>query len=67
MVLLPIQVGCIIGAFIVLMVNEQTIRLWLKDYQDAAERVAEQQAANFQAQFNALRDELQAATRLLQV
>ncbi|GJY78973.1 RNA-directed DNA polymerase, eukaryota [Tanacetum coccineum] len=45
--------------------DEQTIRLWLKEHQDAAERLAAQQTAAFQAQFEALRTELQAATGLL--
>ncbi|GJY66637.1 retrotransposon-related protein, partial [Tanacetum coccineum] len=60
-VLLPIQVGCIIGAFIALM-DENTIRLLLKEQHDAAERLAQQQAAAFQAQIKALRAELQVAT-----
>ncbi|GKC30855.1 ty3-gypsy retrotransposon protein, partial [Tanacetum coccineum] len=39
--------------------DENTIRLWLKQQQDAAEKLAQQQAAAFQLQFDALREELQ--------
>ncbi|GKA11101.1 ty3-gypsy retrotransposon protein, partial [Tanacetum coccineum] len=46
--------------------DENTIRLWLKQQQDAAEKLAQQQAAAFQLQFDALREELQAARGLLQ-
>ena len=49
-----------------MVLDEQTVRLWLKDHQDAAQRLAEQQNAAFQEQFNALRAELQTATNLLQ-
>ncbi|GJS47703.1 ty3-gypsy retrotransposon protein [Tanacetum coccineum] len=56
-----------IGAFIVDLMDEHTVRLLLKEHQDAAERLAQQQAATFQAQFEALRAELQAATGLRQV
>ncbi|GJR83686.1 hypothetical protein Tco_0154471 [Tanacetum coccineum] len=38
---------------------ENTVRLWLKDHQDAMEKLAQQQAAIFQAQFDTLRAELQ--------
>ncbi|GJX77412.1 retrotransposon-related protein [Tanacetum coccineum] len=46
--------------------DENTIRLWLKQQQDATEKLAQQQAAAFQLQFDALREELQAARGLLQ-
>ncbi|GJV01814.1 hypothetical protein Tco_1335383, partial [Tanacetum coccineum] len=45
---------------------ENTMRLWLKDHQDAMEKVAQQEAAAFQAQFDTLRAELQATRGLLQ-
>ncbi|PWA58030.1 hypothetical protein CTI12_AA406450 [Artemisia annua] len=47
--------------------DENTIRLWLKEQQDAAEKLAQQQAAAFQLQFEALRAELQETKGLLQV
>ena len=47
--------------------DENTIRLWLKEQQDAAEKLAQQQAAAFQMQFEALRAELQETKGLLQV
>ena len=57
----------VLSLLIVIMVlDEQTVRLWLKDHQDAAQRLAEQQNTTFQEQFNALRAELQTATNLLQ-
>ncbi|GKA82583.1 hypothetical protein Tco_0789331 [Tanacetum coccineum] len=46
--------------------DENTVRLWLKDYQDAVENLVQQQAAAFQAQFDTLRAGLQATRRLLQ-
>ena len=67
MVLLSIRVGRIIGAFIVILMEENTVRLWLKEQQDAAEKLAQEQAAAFQRQFEALRAELQEAKALLQV
>ncbi|GJY21417.1 hypothetical protein Tco_0393983 [Tanacetum coccineum] len=48
------------------LVDENAIRLWLKEQQDTAERLAQQQAAAFQAQIEALRAELQVATGVLQ-
>ncbi|GKD64227.1 hypothetical protein Tco_1306335 [Tanacetum coccineum] len=48
------------------LVDENAIRLWLKEQQDTAERLAQQQAAAFQAQIKALRAELQVATGVLQ-
>ncbi|GJW93030.1 ty3-gypsy retrotransposon protein [Tanacetum coccineum] len=65
-VLPPIRVGRIIGAFIIELMDENTVRLWLKEQQDAAERLAQQQAATFQAQIEALRAEIQVATRVIQ-
>nr|GEX57869.1 putative lysine-specific demethylase JMJ16 [Tanacetum cinerariifolium] len=64
-VLLPIRGGRIIGAFIVLM-DENTVRLWLKEQQDAVEKLAQQQATAFQLQFDALRAELHATGGLHQ-
>ena len=58
--------GVSIGAFIALNMDEQTVRAWLKDQQDRAETLAQQQAATFQLQFDALRAELQATRGLLQ-
>ncbi|GKE66087.1 retrotransposon-related protein [Tanacetum coccineum] len=49
--------------------DEQTIRRWMKEQQDRAEKMAQQQqqqAAAFQAQFEALRAELQASLGQLQ-
>ncbi|GJV96654.1 ty3-gypsy retrotransposon protein [Tanacetum coccineum] len=46
--------------------DENTVRLWLKDHQDAAEKLARQQAEAFQLQFDTLRAELQATRGLLQ-
>ncbi|GJZ68132.1 hypothetical protein Tco_0631372 [Tanacetum coccineum] len=46
--------------------DENTVRLWLKDHQDAVENLVQQQAATFQAQFDTLRAELQATRGLLQ-
>nr|GEV26466.1 hypothetical protein [Tanacetum cinerariifolium] len=40
--------------------DENTVCLWLKDHQDAMEKLAQQQTAIFQAQFDTLRAELQA-------
>nr|GEV47101.1 hypothetical protein [Tanacetum cinerariifolium] len=54
-----------IDSFIALM-DENTICLWLKDYQDAMENLAQQQAAAFQALFDILRAELKATRGLLQ-
>ena len=42
MVLLSIRVGRIIGAFIVVLMEENTVRLWLKEQQDAAEKLAQE-------------------------
>ncbi|GJV53818.1 retrotransposon-related protein [Tanacetum coccineum] len=39
--------------------DEQTVRVWLKERQDRAETLAQQQAAAFQLQFDILRAELQ--------
>ncbi|GJZ99372.1 ty3-gypsy retrotransposon protein [Tanacetum coccineum] len=64
--LLSIWVGRIIGAFIVELMDENTVRLWLKEQQDAAERLAQQQETTFQAQIEALQDEIQVATRVIQ-
>ncbi|GKD92735.1 hypothetical protein Tco_1372572 [Tanacetum coccineum] len=41
-------------------------RLWLKDHQDAMEKLARQQVVTFQALFDTLRAELQATRGLLQ-
>ncbi|GKC77463.1 ty3-gypsy retrotransposon protein [Tanacetum coccineum] len=65
-VLLSIRVGRIIGAFIASLMDENTVRLWLKEQQDAAEKLAQEQAAAFQAQIKALRAELQVATGMFQ-
>ncbi|GJS31644.1 ty3-gypsy retrotransposon protein [Tanacetum coccineum] len=49
--------------------DEKTIRGWMKEQQDRAKQMAQQQqqqAAMFQAQFEALRAELQASQRQLQ-
>ncbi|GJY03985.1 hypothetical protein Tco_0369925, partial [Tanacetum coccineum] len=46
--------------------NENTVCLWLKDHQDAMEKLAQQQVAAFQALFDKLRPELQATHGLLQ-
>ncbi|GKD66639.1 hypothetical protein Tco_1308747, partial [Tanacetum coccineum] len=46
--------------------NENTVCLWLKDHQDAMEKLAQQQVATFQALFDKLRAELQATHGLLQ-
>ncbi|GKC18558.1 hypothetical protein Tco_1020708 [Tanacetum coccineum] len=46
--------------------DENTVRLWLKDHQDTVEKLAQQQAATFQAEFDTLRVELQATRGLLQ-
>nr|GEW47990.1 hypothetical protein [Tanacetum cinerariifolium] len=51
-------------SFIALM-DENTVYLWLKDHQDAMEKLAQQQAVTFQAMFDTLRAELQATRRLL--
>ncbi|GKD43594.1 hypothetical protein Tco_1268239 [Tanacetum coccineum] len=42
--------------------DENTVRLWLRDHQDAVEKLAQQHATDFQAQF----DTLQETRRLLQ-
>jgi hypothetical protein len=74
-VLLSIQVGYIIGAFIAFInfivqfgqhMEEHTVRAWLKEQQDGAETLAQQQAVAFQLQFDALHAELQAMRGLLQ-
>ncbi|GJT90622.1 DUF4219 domain-containing protein [Tanacetum coccineum] len=52
-------------SFIALM-DENTIRLWLKDHQDAAEKLVRQQAKAFQLQLDTLHTELQATRCLLQ-
>ncbi|GJX30640.1 hypothetical protein Tco_0240495 [Tanacetum coccineum] len=44
--------------------DEQTVRGWLKDQQDRAETLAQQQAAAFQLQFDALRVELHEEKRI---
>nr|GEX26562.1 hypothetical protein [Tanacetum cinerariifolium] len=46
--------------------DETTVRLWLKDHQDAAEKLARQQAKAFQLQLDTLRAELQATRGLFQ-
>ncbi|GJZ31832.1 retrotransposon-related protein [Tanacetum coccineum] len=46
--------------------DENTVRLWLKDHQDAVEKLARQQAKAFQLQIDTLRAELQATVSLLQ-
>ncbi|GKB61073.1 hypothetical protein Tco_0917259 [Tanacetum coccineum] len=46
--------------------DEQTVRGWLKEQQDRVETLAQQQAATFQLQFDALRVELQASLGLIQ-
>ncbi|GJW38484.1 F-box/kelch-repeat protein SKIP30 [Tanacetum coccineum] len=46
-------------SFIALM-DENTVRLWLKDHQDASEKLVRQQAEAFQLQLDTLRTELQA-------
>ncbi|GKD49070.1 ty3-gypsy retrotransposon protein [Tanacetum coccineum] len=40
--------------------DENTVRLWLKDHQDAAKKLVRQQAKAFQLQFDTLHAELQA-------
>ncbi|GKD50837.1 ty3-gypsy retrotransposon protein, partial [Tanacetum coccineum] len=45
-----------IGSFIIL-IDESTVRLWLKDHQNVTEKLVQQQAAASQAQFKALRAE----------
>ncbi|GJZ02819.1 hypothetical protein Tco_0520780, partial [Tanacetum coccineum] len=60
--LLSIRVGRIIGAFIASLMDENTVRLWLKEQRDAAEKLAQDQAAAFQAQIESLWAELQVAT-----
>ncbi|PWA74167.1 hypothetical protein CTI12_AA254880 [Artemisia annua] len=40
--------------------DEQMVRLWLKEHQDTAEKVVQQQTAAFTLQFDTLRAELQA-------
>ncbi|GJU43571.1 hypothetical protein Tco_1200837 [Tanacetum coccineum] len=45
---------------------ENTVRLWLKDHQDAAEKLVRQQADAFQLQLDTLCTELQATRGLLQ-
>ncbi|GKC25401.1 retrotransposon-related protein [Tanacetum coccineum] len=61
--ILPIRVVSI-GAFIDLM-DEQTVRRWLKEQQDRAETFAQQQTAAFQLQLDTLRAELQATRGLM--
>nr|GEV77879.1 prolyl oligopeptidase family protein [Tanacetum cinerariifolium] len=46
--------------------DENTVRLWLKDHQDAVEKLAQQQPAAFQTQFETLRTGLQVTRGLLQ-
>ncbi|GKC66685.1 hypothetical protein Tco_1099283 [Tanacetum coccineum] len=46
--------------------HENTVCLWLKDHQDVMEKLAQQQAAAFQALFDTLRAKLQETRRLLQ-
>nr|GEW41648.1 hypothetical protein [Tanacetum cinerariifolium] len=46
--------------------DENTMRLWLKDHQDTTKKLAQQQAMAFQVQLDALRAELQVTRRLLQ-
>ncbi|GJV18914.1 UBN2 domain-containing protein [Tanacetum coccineum] len=46
--------------------DENTVRLWLKDHQDAVEKLARQQAEAFQLQLDTLRTELQPTRGLLQ-
>ncbi|GJW06310.1 hypothetical protein Tco_1568733 [Tanacetum coccineum] len=47
--------------------DENTVRLWLKDHQDVAEKLVQQQAEAFQLQLDTLRTELQATRGLLQI
>nr|GEU37907.1 transposon Ty3-I Gag-Pol polyprotein [Tanacetum cinerariifolium] len=61
--ILPIRVVSI-GAFIDLM-DEQTVRGWLKEQQDRAETLAQQQTAAFQRQLDTLHAELQATRGLM--
>ncbi|GJX85257.1 ty3-gypsy retrotransposon protein [Tanacetum coccineum] len=65
-VLLSIRVRRIIGAFIASLMDENIVRLWLKEQRDAVEKLAQEQAAPFQTQIEPLRAELQVATRVLQ-
>ncbi|GJV01698.1 class II heat shock protein [Tanacetum coccineum] len=46
--------------------DEYTVRLWLKDHQDAAEKLVRQQTEAFQLQLDTLRAELQETRGLLQ-
>ncbi|GKE31154.1 ty3-gypsy retrotransposon protein [Tanacetum coccineum] len=46
--------------------NESTVRLWVKDHQDAAEKLVRQQAEAFQLQLDTIRAELQATRGLFQ-
>ncbi|GKB93705.1 ty3-gypsy retrotransposon protein, partial [Tanacetum coccineum] len=46
--------------------DENTVRLWLKDHQDAAKKLVRQQAEAFQLQLDTLRAELQATRGLFQ-
>nr|GEW09675.1 RNA-directed DNA polymerase [Tanacetum cinerariifolium] len=45
---------------------ENTVMLWLKDHQEAMEKLTQEPVATFQAQFDTLRAELQATPGLLQ-
>ncbi|GJY98960.1 hypothetical protein Tco_0516390 [Tanacetum coccineum] len=46
--------------------DENTMRLWLRDHQDAVKKLAQQHAAAIQSQIDTLRAELQATGGLLQ-
>ncbi|GKF08262.1 hypothetical protein Tco_0042486, partial [Tanacetum coccineum] len=46
--------------------DENTVCLWLKDHQDAMEKLAQQQTAAFQALLDTLRTELHATCGVLQ-
>ncbi|GKB24449.1 hypothetical protein Tco_0863850 [Tanacetum coccineum] len=46
--------------------DENTVRLWLRDHQGAVEKLAQQHATAFQAQFDTLQAELQETRGLLQ-
>nr|GFB24188.1 hypothetical protein [Tanacetum cinerariifolium] len=46
--------------------DKNTVRLWLKDHQDAAKKLVRQQAEAFQLQLDTLRTELQSTRGLLQ-
>nr|GEX74556.1 Ty3/gypsy retrotransposon protein [Tanacetum cinerariifolium] len=61
-----IRIDRIIGAFIVVLMDEATMRLLLQEQHQGSEQLAQQQVVAFQRKLDALREEIQTTRTLIQ-